>query len=169
MNIRTKLRSTYGISITLLLLVVICGYAGMKRLHREVDTLVHRDSQIIANSHQIMKLVVDMETGQRGFVITGKENYLAPYHNAVLMIDSLLDEQRELVKDQPDQVARLDHVQEAVQAWQDEAGQPEIQTRRVIATRETLNATLQNSILSGQGKATFDQLREAVAPMLQAF
>ncbi|MDM8565243.1 CHASE3 domain-containing protein [Candidatus Halobeggiatoa sp. HSG11] len=26
------------------------------------------------------KLVVDMETGERGFLITGKDNFLEPYH-----------------------------------------------------------------------------------------
>jgi len=37
----------------------------------------------------ILALVVDAETGQRGFILTGKEEFLQPYHAAVSMIEPL--------------------------------------------------------------------------------
>ena len=37
----------------------------------------------------ILALVVDAETGQRGFILTGKEEFLHPYHASVGMIEPL--------------------------------------------------------------------------------
>ena len=37
----------------------------------------------------ILALVVDAETGQRGFILTGKDEFLQPYHAAVSMIEPL--------------------------------------------------------------------------------
>jgi diguanylate cyclase (GGDEF)-like protein len=47
---------------------------------------------------RILALVVDAETGQRGFILTGKEEFLQPYHAAIGMIEplrvTLLEESR---------------------------------------------------------------------------
>jgi CHASE3 domain sensor protein len=41
----------------------------------------------MANAHRLLKLVVDMETGQRGFCLTRQEEFLKPYHEAITEFD----------------------------------------------------------------------------------
>lgn len=41
---------------------------------------------------KLLSLMKDAETGQRGFVITGKEAFLAPYHNATAQLGQVRDE-----------------------------------------------------------------------------
>ncbi|MGB1123946.1 MAG: CHASE3 domain-containing protein [Phycisphaeraceae bacterium] len=117
MQIRTKLQLAFGTSVAILVFVIVSAYVGMEHMRDQVSAVIDRDSKVIANAHEIMKLVVDMETGQRGFVITGKEDYLEPYHNALIKIDTLIAIQSGLVYDEPDQVERLKRVKGFVQEW----------------------------------------------------
>jgi diguanylate cyclase (GGDEF)-like protein/PAS domain S-box-containing protein len=39
----------------------------------------------------ILTLLIDAETGQRGYLLTGKDAYLAPYRNALLKVPTTLD------------------------------------------------------------------------------
>ena len=169
MQIRTKLQLAFGSSVAILVLVIVSAYVGMEHMRDQVSAVIDRDSKVIANAHEIMKLVVDMETGQRGFVITGKEDYLEPYHNALIKIDTLIAIQSGLVYDEPDQVERLKLVKSYVEEWQEKAGRPEIEIRRIMADRLSHDTRMKDMVLSGKGKATFDELRQTVSPMLDAF
>ena len=66
--------------------------------------MIEHDAPLIANARHLSKLVVDMETGQRGFVITGKDEFLEPYDRAVAAFAGLLREEKAMVSDNPAQV-----------------------------------------------------------------
>ena len=51
-------------------------------MHCQFALVIQHDAPVIANARQLLRLVVDRETGQRGFVITGKQEFLEPYDNA---------------------------------------------------------------------------------------
>ncbi len=60
------------------------------------QVLVARDKvQLYGNNltqlHATFATLQDAETGQRGYLLTGKENYLAPYEDAVTSIEKWLD------------------------------------------------------------------------------
>ena len=50
---------------------------------------------------QVRILVQAAETGQRGYLITGRDAYLAPYDNAVTAFPTTLDNLAKLVSDNP--------------------------------------------------------------------
>ncbi len=56
---------------------------------------------MIANARHLSKLIVDMETGQRGFVITAKEEFLEPYHAGAQEFNVLINREQELIGDDP--------------------------------------------------------------------
>ena len=71
---------------------------------------------------QLLALMTDLETGQRGFVVTGRADFLEPYHQAILGIPAALAQVVEGVSNPlPDNVN-----------WTD--------FRRLIARRQTLAA-----------------------------
>src|SRR5437868_2934869 len=47
--------------------------------------------------------LIDAETGQRGFLLTGDATYLEPYHAATKNVDRLLAELRNSTADNPNQ------------------------------------------------------------------
>src|ERR1700761_3232456 len=53
---------------------------------RDNQEQVTKTHQIILDLEKLMSLAKDAETGQRGYVITGNDNYLEPYNHAIASI-----------------------------------------------------------------------------------
>ena len=64
-----------------ILLVVLAtfaiGVASLKTVH-DVNQTVARSYAVSLELHQLLTTLVDAETGQRGFIITGADSYLEP-------------------------------------------------------------------------------------------
>lgn len=71
------------------------GYRRLEVANRQMAAAL----ELQASLHEALSLVVDAETGQRGYLLTGKEEYLAPYNNAVPKIDGAFNRLRELLVD----------------------------------------------------------------------
>ena len=54
-----------------------------------------------------LSMMNDAETGQRGYLITGQEDYLEPYHAAVAAIGKSVQRVKQLTEDNPRQQARI--------------------------------------------------------------
>lgn len=57
--------------------------------------------------NMLLQSVVDAETGQRGYLLTGETQYREPYDRAVQQVDGQLNALRELYADRPEDTARL--------------------------------------------------------------
>lgn len=53
----------------------------------------------------LMNTMLDAETGTRGFLLTGDEKYLQPYNNAIAQLGKNLGQLRQLLLDQPEELA----------------------------------------------------------------
>src|ERR1700693_3342415 len=49
------------------------------------------DRELLASTDQLLSEVKDAETGQRGYLLTGSDEYLTPYIRATAVIPSLMD------------------------------------------------------------------------------
>lgn len=65
---------------------------------------IMESQQTRASINKLLQQVLDAETGQRGYLLTGDERYLEPYTAAVAEIDQNLDGLRKLVTPYPDQL-----------------------------------------------------------------
>lgn len=61
---------------------------------------VTRTQQLVSELNDLLILVTDMETGERGFVITGDSTFLAPYQNAKSKIDAQLVQFYSLIRNE---------------------------------------------------------------------
>lgn len=153
-------RLAVGFGLGFVLLAVIGAIA-----YRSVDVLT-RTSYRVTHSHainerltQLLGLIGDAETGQRGFVITGNDAFLEPHNAAVAAIPGVLEELRQLTADDPEQRRRLDQVDQLITRKLAEL-------QRTIAVRRTagFEATAQ-AVAEGAGKRLMDDLRRQVAEM----
>ena len=64
--------------------------------------------------------LLNTETGQRGFIFTGKESYLEPYNNGKKQFNQHAVALKELLKDNPTQVARVEKIELLAQQKLDE-------------------------------------------------
>jgi len=180
MKIRTKLGLAFGIQVLLAAVLGLGALFGLRGVLRQFTIVVEHDAPVIANARHLLKLVVDMETGQRGFCITYEEEFLEPYVSGTKHFDALIEEEKRLVSDHPGQVAILERIEYLVGQWKEKAAQPEIaMARRVGANVERLERAGETEIAAraergghsasprdvaalfeaGTGKALLDEIR----------
>ncbi|WP_426343975.1 response regulator [Pseudoduganella sp. R-32] len=113
---------------------------------------VESTERAIGNAQELRKLAVDMESGMRGFLLTGDDAYLAPYIAARPRFEASSESLRELVEDDSTQVERLRQIRAQHQAWMRAADQ-------MIATRRQQGDYL-GMLRAGAAKAALEDLRE---------
>jgi PAS domain S-box-containing protein len=103
--------------------------------------------------------LTDAETGQRGFLLTGDDAYLEPYHAATKNVDRLLTELRNSTADNPNQQKRLPELEQLVDKKLAEL-------QRTIDLRKQQGLAAANAVvLEGDGKHWMDQIRSLLADM----
>jgi CheY-like chemotaxis protein len=75
---------------------------------RESTYWTSHSNTAIHDLDALLQYVTDAETGQRGFIITGNDDYLAPYRKGLQNIALVRESLRDLTKDNPAQQQRLD-------------------------------------------------------------
>src|SRR5689334_1521167 len=104
------LAAAYVLAIGGLLLVGAAAYARIGVLLDDRQTVEHNHA--VADQIGLLKLQLqDAERGQRGFIITGNEEYLAPYTAVVKSIGLTMQRLRAATRDDPRQQAALTEIQ----------------------------------------------------------
>lgn len=101
------LRITFGTSVVLLLLLSLISYNKIQDLLIKDNAVAHTQ-EVLLRTEEVISIVKDAETGQRGFLLTHKRNYLEPFKNAYSRIDRAFMHLDSLMADTPQQRTRLD-------------------------------------------------------------
>ena len=107
------------VALGLLALTLAYGIQQMQRSARRVD---HSD-RVIAQANELVKLMVDEETGLRGFLITRNPIFLQPYQEANQKLETKFTALFDLTKRDPEQTARLQRLKTGFHAWQQDAAE----------------------------------------------
>src|SRR5207248_8414568 len=145
MTIGRKMTLGFGVPLAFLAFVGAVAALGTARL------VATRDR--VARAHDVLRAIdavaldlKDAETGQRGYLLTGKDEYLAPYLAARGDLDRSLQRLRALTSDEPEQRSRLASLEALSGRKLDELGRT-IEVRR----KEGLDAA-PALVATGQGK-----------------
>jgi PAS domain S-box-containing protein len=97
-----------GLLLILLPSLVLVGLEIYKAISlvpalRQSQAMVAHSFEVIAAAHSLDQALQDAERGQRGFLITGDDAYLQPYHAGVQAAPGKLDELRQLTRDSAEQ------------------------------------------------------------------
>jgi PAS domain S-box-containing protein len=113
-----------------------------------------RTRQVVDGCHDLLSLLKDAETGQRGYLLTGDEQYLAPYHEALVEIPAQLDSLNSAAVGRPDQIRRVELMSPLVNQKLAELAQT-IELRRSKGFDPALAI-----VASNRGKALMDRIRQ---------
>lgn len=102
----------------------------------------------------LLALYVDQETAERGYILTGRPDFLEPYDEAGPHIEDTIARLSDQVSPQVwDRIVAMD---EAHQAWLEQAVEPEL-----AAARGDDRERAQQLVATGKGKQLFDDVRTA--------
>ena len=83
-------------------------------LLRASERVRHSDT-VVAQAFAVYKLLLDEETGKRGYLLSHSPNFLEPYNNATTRIGPALTDLKNLVSDNPAQSAKVAAITEQAQ------------------------------------------------------
>jgi methyl-accepting chemotaxis protein len=153
-------RIAIGFAIAIFLLLVVAGTA-----YRSTAQLVDASAwsthtyKVMRQLELVSATLADAETGQRGFVVTGEENYLDPYRNAIGRLDELERDLRTLTADNGAQQARLNRLVPVVRAKRDEMA-------RIVAERRDKGfEAARQMVMTDRGKRFMDEARQILGEM----
>ena len=140
----------------ILILIVVASVVLAVRNAETRAALAHAQ-HVQAGLFRLLQSMQDAETAQRGFLLTGKESYLEPYHRA---LGQLPGEVEVLDKQFPEQRASVERLTQAVRAKVDELRQT------VDLARGGDRAGALAVVQTDGGKALMDAIRSETAVLL---
>ncbi len=120
---------------------------------------VEHTQRVLLELRTVESLLVDAETGQRGFLYTGEPRYLEPYNNALTQVYAHIDKLAALVVDNPQQSARMPDLRRLSKQKMDELA------RTIELDRTGKKAEARAFVLSDVGRIDMDKIRALMADM----
>jgi methyl-accepting chemotaxis protein len=153
-----KIAAGFALSLVLLMVIGTVSYLSITKLTRTSQWITHTH-EVLEHIDGVHGLLKDAETGQRGYVITGDEASLEPYHTGSGQVLDVVKELRKLTADNANQQKRLDAAEPLIAAKLAELKQT-IDLRRKGDFDEASKI-----VRGGEGKRFMDGLRRILDEM----
>ncbi|MFK7826068.1 MAG: CHASE3 domain-containing protein [Oligoflexales bacterium] len=114
--------------------------------------------EVMAHAADIESTAKDMETGMRGYLLAGKEEFLELFNNGASSIKSKILALQQKVSDNPAQVGLLVQIGTIIGDWQQNIAVPMIELRRKIGNAKTMD-DMADVVGEARGKKYFDKFR----------
>lgn len=169
-NMKFKNKLIIGFTIPVILTISLCAlvFYSLERVEKANLAVDHTHEAIVLGD-SIMAAVVDLETGLRGYLISGDTSYLEPYNTGREKLQSLVHSAQEHLAGNEEQSQRLQEVDILLNDWKLTHAEP------AIELRENVNASVEIdqefAILTSRlvGKNLFDGFRARIAKLEALF
>jgi PAS domain S-box-containing protein len=145
----------FASAILIIAWLAITSYQN-KKVTENAARWVSHTNEVLYHAEQILSLTIDLESGQRGYSLTGIEEFLEPTLSASRLLDSHIQSLKNLTSDRESQQDRIDDVEKLINEKVDF-------TMRAIAARRNEgfeSAQLMNASLVG--KRITDKIRTVI-------
>ena len=102
-----KIAAGFAVASVVLLVIALVGYRTTTRLIDNQDLVAHTQ-EVRAELARLLSQMKDVESGARGYVIAGQDEFLEPYRAALPRIEASYAHLRALTADNAVQQRRLD-------------------------------------------------------------
>lgn len=152
MSTKTKIIATFSLSIVVLIITAVFAYKNIRDYKRSSEW-VHHTQKVISQIERMLLDVEDIQTEQRGYVITGDEKYLEYYKQGMRNIHSSYNSEKNLIIDNPGQTALLDSIFSIVEQ------RIEVSKEAVAIMRQSGFESARAYISKGRGELLMKEIR----------
>ena len=156
MKVESKIVAAFFVALLALILVGAATYLNARNLLDRNNLVVHT-YQVISRIDNIFGSLDEIESGARGFLLTGKADYLQPYQTGMDAVGGQIDELRRLTADNPIQQRNIDHLRSLSNRAIDHVH------RQVVSRQMPAGANTSPPLT--EDKEIMDQVRFATAAM----
>jgi methyl-accepting chemotaxis protein len=157
-NVGTKIGAGFSLALLVFVIVGAVSYRSTTKLIAAADARRHT-YDVLTQLAEVLSLLTNVQTGQRGYVITGDDAYLDPYKSALSGLDQTVRGIRSLTADNAPQQRRLDTLEPLI-------------TSRLTISREAIEVRRTKGleaaaqiIKAGKGEPNMDQIRKVLGEM----
>lgn len=155
-TLEKKIIFFFFLAASALLSVLVIFYYNAQKVKSTTD-LVEHTQEVLRKSSDVLLDVLNIETGSRGYSLTGNENYLEPFNNAVTTINSNIEKLALLTKDNLNQQSRIDSLKKVIEKRL-------TFTKILIEVRKQKGFNSAEKFMSdGNGKILTDKIRNIIA------
>ncbi|MEX0652810.1 MAG: CHASE3 domain-containing protein [Phycisphaeraceae bacterium] len=156
--VENNITAGFAAALFLVAVIGIVSYASIRDFAGD-SRLNEHTRQVITTVAELASHIKDVDAGARGFVITGDETFLEPYHAAAAHVLPKYAQLQSLTVDNPEQQDRLAELSPLIEGKLTFLEQV-IETRR----RDGFEAA-QRMIASGEGEQQMDRVRVVLSQM----
>src|SRR5690348_11954367 len=146
-----------GLVVALLVGNAVLAYRNTRQLLEDAGWVAHTQ-EVLDLTSDVLRTLVDAETGQRGFLITGKDNFLEPYDQALARLDQQVRTLKDKTQDNSRQQARIEELERLT------AERLALLQKRIDLRRKSAEDG-QALVATGKGKEKMDAIRRLIASM----
>ena len=158
-SLTRQITAGIGIALGLLIFNAATSYRNTLKLV-ENEGWVRHTHRVLTELEATLSTLKDAETGQRGYLLTGEEPYLQPYHSAIARINAQVGGLQQLTADNNRQQQRITVLKSAIDS-------------KLAELEETINLRRQKNLAAAiklvktdRGKQIMDGIRQQVAVMV---
>lgn len=148
----------FGMITVLMLAILGYSYYNFTKQSADVELNLHTYN-VIRETDTIIISLVNMETGARGFALTGDEEFLKPFNQGKTSYETHYNKIKQLTTDNYRQQDRLENLNNSYETWVQWENSQILDVRRKVTTGQANMADLIKTIRSGEGKAQMDESR----------
>jgi methyl-accepting chemotaxis protein len=157
-NVGTKIGAGFGITLAIFVIVGTVSYRSVTK-QTEAAAWVAHTREVQNQLTELLASMQDAETGERGYVITGSDSYLAPYADGSTRAEEIRRRIAQLVEDNSRQQGRISSLAPLI-------NEKLAELQQVIDVRKARDfAAAQSIVMTDKGKKTMDAIRSVLKDM----
>jgi signal transduction histidine kinase len=154
-----------GLATALLAILIGLSFGMLIYTVTSEHTAIHtaqKSQQILILANETERRVVDLETGERGFLLTHEQRFLEPWNAARAALPGQLTELRGLVADEPEQEDRVDALVEDIDSYVTDHSVPVVDSASAgIGPQDLLGVLSEGRSRVDAIRAQFDEFTSA--------
>lgn len=159
-GVRARLLFGFGLVLAVFLISAILTFVQFQKNITNNDWTRHT-YEVLLDAEQILVSLVDIETGLRGYLLTGRDEFLTPLREGEKTFQAAFESAKRRTSDNAQQQGRLNELQRTYEGWRSRVVDAEIATR--AATENAALDELAALILEANGKQYMDAMRGLIA------
>ena len=166
-GIAQRLYLGFALIAAILITLMSVAFVSFSKLTNATEWNKH-SYQVLDASQQIGEALIDMETGERGYALTGAQESLVPYKAGRESFKQAIAQTRTLTADNAQQQGRIEALVQMQDHWRTTIAEPVISLRTEVVQGKREMAEVVAFVQAAKGSALMDRIRTKLVELTDA-
>ncbi len=162
LTISARLSAAFGLIVAILIALITTAKVSQDKQVAAQEMNIHT-YKVLDEASTMLSSLINIETGARGYMITGTDAFLEPYNAGRDAFQAHWSEIKELTSDNPSQQRRIDELKSTLGSWLAQAIEPGIALRREVEAGSKAMDAIVAYEREARGKAGMDAMRRQLS------